>query len=216
MRVKITVPSNLSEIKLSQYKKFYKIQTENEDDNFIALKMIQIFCGISLKESYELKATDVFRISKIISDMFEQKPQLVQRFYMNGIEYGFMPNLDDMSMGEYVDVDTYIGDWQEMEKAMSVLYRPIENTHKEKYNIKEYNGENFERMLDMPMDAVISSMLFFYRLGIDLSKTMMNYLEDKNNKHLLHNHNLATSGDGINRFTHSLRGVLEDLNISLN
>ena len=41
---------------------------------------------------------------------------------MRGVEYGFIPNLDDMSFGEYVDLDTYIGDWQNIHRAMAVLY----------------------------------------------------------------------------------------------
>jgi hypothetical protein len=28
-----------------------------------------------------------------------------------------------MSFGEYIDLDTYIGDWDNIEKAMAVLYR---------------------------------------------------------------------------------------------
>ena len=42
--------------------------------------------------------------SLILAEMFEQKPNLVQKFKMNGIEYGFIPNLDNMSLGEYVDL----------------------------------------------------------------------------------------------------------------
>ena len=216
MRVKITVPNDLSEIKLWQYQKFVKIQEDNTDENFLASKMIEIFFGISLKEAYTLKAKDVHRITGILADMFEQKPHIKTRFVLNGVEYGFIPNLDDMTLGEYVDLDTYLGKWQQVEKAMAVLYRPIINTYKNKYTIEEYKAEGQDVYKDMPMDIVLGSMLFFYRLGIDLSRLMTVYLEQNKEKPLPPSLNLGRNGDGINQFLHSLRGILDDLSISLN
>ena len=92
--------------------------------------MIEIFCGIELKDAYKMKAKDVHRITNIIADMFEQKPHLINRFTMNGVASGFITNLYDMSLGEYVDLDTYLSKWEEIEKAMAVLYRPVESIYK--------------------------------------------------------------------------------------
>ena len=216
MRVKISVPNNLSEIKLSQYQKFLKAQEENQDENFLATKMIEIFCHIDNKQAFQMKLKDVNSITKNISDMFEQKPQLINRFTMNGIEYGFIPNLDEMSLGEYVDLDTYISKWDEMEKAMAVLYRPIQNKVKHKYSIEDYTAEGQEVYKDTPMNVVFGSMFFFYRLGMDLSKIMPYYFQDKKELHLQESNSLVKSGDGINQFMHSLREILDDLRISLN
>ena len=216
MRVKITVPNDLSEIKLSQYQKFLKAQEQNKDENFLASKMIEIFCGIELKEAYKMKAKDVHRITGILADMFEQKPVLINRFYLNNIEYGFIPNLDDMTLGEYVDLDTYLPKWEEIEKAMAVLYRPITKTYKGKYQIEDYTAQGQDAYKDMPMSIVFGAMFFFYRLGIDLSKIMTVYLEQNKDIHSQLSHSLGKNGDGINQFMHSLKGILEDLRISLN
>ena len=132
MRVKVTIPNDLSEIKLHQYQKFLKVQENNNDDVFLTSKMMEIFCGIKLTDAIKMRATDVHRITAILTEMFEQKPKLKQRFVMNGVEYGFVPNLDDMTLGEYIDLDTYLGNWEKMEIAMNVLYRPIENKLKDK------------------------------------------------------------------------------------
>jgi len=216
MRVKISVPNDLSEIKLWQYQKFLEIQKQNKDENFLASKMIEIFCGIELKEAYKMKAKDVHRITGILADMFEQKPVLINRFYLNNIEYGFIPNLDDMTLGEYVDLDTYLPKWEEIEKAMAVLYRPITKTYKGKYQIEDYTAQGQDAYKDMPMSIVFGAMFFFYRLGIDLSKIMTVYLEQNKDIHSQLSHSLGKNGDGINRFMHSLKGILEDLRISLN
>ena len=216
MRVKISVPNDLSEIKLWQYQKFLEIQKQNKDENFLASKMIEIFCGIELKEAYKMKAKDVHRITGILADMFEQKPVLINRFYLNNIEYGFIPNLDEMTLGEYVDLDTYLPKWEEIEKAMAVLYRPITKTYKGKYQIEDYTAQGQDAYKDMPMSIVFGAMFFFYRLGIDLSKIMTVYLEQNKDIHSQLSHSLGKNGDGINQFMHSLKGILEDLRISLN
>ena len=71
-------------------------------------------------------------------------------------------------------------------------------------------------MKDMPMDAVLSSIIFFYHLGMDLSRTMLNSLHDQENKDILQQLTLEKSGDGINHFSDSLKEILDGLKISLN
>ena len=217
MKIKLNVPENLSEITLAQYQRWVKIiDKEEEVGTFYQQKMIEIFCGIPHKDSFRMKLRDVTKVTNILGSLFDKKPKLKQRFMMNGVEYGFIPNLDDMTLGEYVDLDTYLGKWQQVEKAMAVLYRPIINTYKNKYTIEEYKAEGQDVYKDMPMDIVLGSMLFFYRLGIDLSRLMTVYLEQNKEKPLPPSLNLGKNGDGINQFLHSLRGILDDLSISLN
>jgi len=216
MKLEINVPDRLSEITLGQYQKFVKLYSGEVTEDFLALKMLEIFCGVKLSDAYQLRFKDVDGVVELLTEILNEKPQLVQRFKMKGVEYGFIPNLDDMSFGEYVDLDTYIGNWQEMHRAMAVLYRPIKNKHGERYNIVPYEVVDAEMYKDMPLDAAISSVLFFYRLGIDLSRAMTNYLEEGKASRLVQYLNSEKSGDGINQYTHLLKGILDDLNISLN
>ena len=178
--IKIYVPQELSDITLGQYKKYEKILATNTDDKnaerFLQQKMVEIFCGISLQEVQGMTLVDFNRIVVQLYDILIQQPKLVKTFKMGSVEFGFIPNLEEMTFGEYVDLDTYIGDMQQMEKAMAVLYRPIMNKHKDKYIIQEYQGELLQdEMLNMPMDAVVSSIVFFYNLGTELCNVMMNY-----------------------------------------
>tara|TARA_R110000765_G_scaffold424422_1_gene535177 strand:+ start:40 stop:684 length:645 start_codon:yes stop_codon:yes gene_type:complete len=214
--MKVTVPTSLNEITLEQYKHFVKIQKDNNDEKFLQIKMIEIFCKISLKDVMRLKFNDSQEICKILFELFEQKPELVKHFKLDNIEYGFNPSLDDLSLGEYIDLDTYIGDWDNIEKAMNVLYRPITNKFKHKYSIEDYKIESNSQLLNMPMDAVNSSIFFFYHLGMDLSKIMLNSLENKEKEALTDFLNSQKSGDGITQFTDSLTEILHELNISQN
>ena len=216
MKIEVIIPNELNEITLEQYQRFVKIQSSNTDENFITSKLIEIFCGIKLPDVLKLRVNDVALITNILTDMLNTQPQLVQRFKMNGIEYGFIPDLDDMSLGEYIDLDTYLSDWENIHKAMAVLYRPIKSKSGNRYNLVSYDGKSFEDMKGMPLDAVLGSIVFFYNLGIDLSKAMMNYLETTEEEALTRYLNSEQNGGGINQFTHSLKEILQGLKISLN
>lgn len=162
MKIEINVPTSLSEVTLGQYQKFLKIAEENPEGNFLNAKMIEIFCGIPLSDSYKLKMSSVTAIIDILNELLSQTPKRVEQFTMNGVQYGFIPDLDEMSLGEYVDLDGSASDWNNMHIAMNVLYRKIKIKKSGKYNIVDYNVENPEKMKDMPLDAAIGSLFFFY------------------------------------------------------
>tara|TARA_Y100000593_G_C4322310_1_gene344539 strand:+ start:320 stop:970 length:651 start_codon:yes stop_codon:yes gene_type:complete len=216
MKREIIVPNKLKDISLKQYQKFLRIQDKNDDQYFLQCKMIEIFCNLDALAVRKMKLDDADKVSKIINDVFKKKPKLIRHFTLNGIEYGFLPNLENMSFGEYIDLDTYISDWQNMHIAMNVLYRPIKEKIEDKYLIKEYDTEAKENMIDMPLDVVLGAINFFFHLGMDLSSNMMNYLENNQNKDLTEYLSSLENGDGINHFMHSLREILQSSKISLN
>jgi len=160
MGFKIDIPTKLSDITLRQYKHFLKIEKQNKSSNFVNSKMIEIFCNVSLKDVLRLKVKDSNEIISILTKLFDDKPNLVKKFKVNKTEFGFHPSMDELTFGEYIDLDTYIGDWDNMEKAMNVLYRPVLANLKNKYAIVEYDAELNEKILDMPMNAVMGSIFF--------------------------------------------------------
>jgi hypothetical protein len=214
MKVELIVPNNLNEVTLGQYQEYIKLKDLSETE--LSLKMIEIFCNLKSEQVRYLKATDVRTVVTIISEMFDSKPSLVNTFKIDGIEYGFIPNLDEMSFGEYIDLDTFIGDWDNIEKAMGVLYRPVEMRKGNRYHIKEYEAGETEHLKAMPLDAVLGSILFFYRLGNDLCRIMMNSLEGKEMEDLQAHLNSEANGVGTQAFMLSLNQILDDLKISQN
>jgi|TARA_R110000803_G_C11931667_1_gene315519 hypothetical protein len=217
MKFELTIPSDLSEISLKQYKKFLKIQESNEDSYFLQCKMIEIFCNLDAKSVRLLKLADADKVVQILNKMFEAKPQLIRTFKLGNIEYGIIPSLDEISLGEYVDLDTYMGDWQNMQIAMNVLYRPIKERIGGKYLIKEYDVESKDILQEIPMDVVFGSIFFLYNLGIDLSKAMMDYLEGSQMDNLMEQQIFQENMDGIKASSlHSLKTMLDELKISLN
>jgi hypothetical protein len=217
MKSELIIPSDLSEVSLKQYQKFLKIQDSNQDSYFLQCKMIEIFCNLDAKTVRLLKLSDADKVVEVINNMFEAKPTLTRTFKIAGVEYGLIPDLDEMSLGEYIDLDTYLGDWENMQIAMNVLYRPIKNKIKDKYTIKEYDVESKDALKEIPLDIVLGAIFFLYNLGIELSQVMMDYSEEHLMDNLTHQQIFPKNGDGFKVYSlGSLKEILEELKISLN
>jgi len=216
MRIKINVPESLHDITLGQYQEYLEAQETIDDDYQLGSRMIEIFCNIPVKDVFQFRMSHITNIQKTLIKIFEHKTEtLINRFKVHDIEFGFIPSLDEMTFGEYVDIDTYIKDWKQMHKAMAVLYRAIDTKHKDRYSIVAYDGKETEIMKDMPLAVCFSSIVFFYNLGIELSQIMMGYMEMMTPIQRRELEALELNGGGISQFSHSLKVMLEDLKISL-
>ena len=216
MNFKLSIPTELKEVKLFQYQKFLSIVKSNTDEEFLNQKMVQTFCDIDLKDVAEIRYNDVLDITNKINTMFDKPThRFIDRFKLGGIEFGFIASLEDITFGEYTDLDTYITDWTQMHKAMAVLYRPIvKDGLNGTYEIEKYKGSNTysEVMKQAPLNIVFGANVFFYTLGNDLLKSTMNYLEEnKEVQTILHLHNSQNNGDGIAQSLGSLKEILQDL-----
>ena len=215
MKASVTVPS-LSEITLEQYQRFLKVQQINKDDEYIIqLKMIEIFCNVDFKDARNIKFTDVERIIEKLTETFQEKPNLIKTFKMNGVEYGFIPSMEEMTFGEYIDVDTYLPQDNEMHLAMNVLYRPITSKKAGKYSIEDYDINTKERMKQMPLSVMLSATFFLQNLGLELLSVTSNYLQEEMGKQQLSPQDLEKNGDGIQASMLSLKEILKDLKVSL-
>ena len=216
MRLDIKIPTDLNEITLRQYQKFLSICKDNDDETFINQKMIQIFCNVELSLIVHFPFNTVNEIVGKINALFDFKDiKLTQRFDFKGKEFGFIPNLDDITFGEYTDLDTYIVDWDNMNKAMAVLYRPIvQKSFRKTYAIERYEGSDkySESMLDLPLGIVFGANVFFYNLGNELLQSTLNYLEaNQEVAKILEQHNSVKNGDIIVLSMLSLKETLQNL-----
>ena len=217
MQIEINVPTSLNEITLQQYQRYLKATEEIPDGSLLDAKIIEIFCGIPVSESYKLKMSSVQSIVDILVDMLNEKPTHINKFSLDGVQYGFIPDLDEMSLGEYVDLDGNASDWQKMHVAMNVLYRPIKIKKGTKYSIQEYTAEDPDKMKDMPLGVAIGSLFFFYKLGLELSShTILSSVNQQEMETIQEQLTSETSGDGTHQFIASLEEMLQSLKISLN
>lgn len=212
MKIKLNVPESLSEITLAQYQKWIKIvEKEEQLSTFYQQKMIEIFCNANLKEIMQMRIKDVEEITTHLDNLFKEKSEFKALFKLGEDEFGFIPKLDDMTFGEYIDLDTYLTDWQQMDLAMSVLYRPVVYKRKGKYIIEDYVSSDKYDLSEMPLDVVMGSLLFFCNLKTELLSHIMNYLKTQDIVDIPQNlKDLLKSGVGINPFMDYQKEILEN------
>ena len=198
MAFKIKVPNSLSEISLEKFQKYMKLRDENDNEEFLSYKAIELFCGIPLSDVYKLTLESVESISEVLSKMFNEQPKHIERFTMAGVEYGFIPDLNEMTLAEYVDSEGNLSDIQNLHLAMNVLYRPIKDKKGDKYNIYPYKLENLDKMKDMPTSAALGAIFFLISLGKELSLSTI--LSSQEVVELQAEMDSEGNGDGIHQY----------------
>lgn len=211
MKLELLIPTSLNEIPLKHYQDFRKTADGSNDPEFISEKMISLFCGIELKDIVKIKATDLNDMVEHFNRLFTEKTPFQHRFKIGDIEFGFIPDLENISWGEYIDAEKYLSGWENMHKAMAVLYRPITKKKGDKYEIMEYTGtsEYAELMKFTPVNIALGASLFFWTLGIELLEALAHYLEKETmimeKTNTANSRNLESNGVGIKASMLSLK-----------
>jgi hypothetical protein len=204
MRIEITIPESLDDITLEQYQVFSKIEEPTIDQTLTA------FLNISQKELNMLPADKIEGFAEQINSVFEQDKQFTPTFVLNGVKYGFIPKLDSITYGENKDLTTYLNDFDNMHKAMAVMYRPITYEQRGKYLIEDYEGSSkySEVMKEAPLSVVLGATVFFYNLTNGLLKAIPNYLGEELEKE---SKDLLKSGEITKKQLHLLTRKFKEL-----
>jgi hypothetical protein len=220
MKLELIVPTSLKDIPLKSYQTFVKMREASTDEDFVAQKMIEIFCGIELKDVVKMRLTDVNELLVSFNKIFNEKPKFKNRFNLHGIEYGFIPKLEDLTLEEFTNLEQLMKSWDTFHMAMAVMYRPVKLEVKGTYEIHDYfysedMGEIFKLC---PLDIALSARVFFWNLASELLSAIPSYLEKElaKNPSLMKEVNLENSGGGIRSIMHLLTENLKTLDLSEN
>ena len=164
------------------------------------LKLIDLESGSKTKEAEEtiaalsdipkqlineLSIKDVAVIMSRIAELQQKQDSSLKRIVkINEVEYGFHPDLDSITLGEYADIETFIknGIETQLPELMAVLYRPITEKKNDIYTIEAYDGDirmRTEEMKQMSAEQVQSALVFFWHLGRELLLILPSYLMDR-------------------------------------
>ena len=195
--------SKWSDVTLDKWVKLIKFSSKNKAVE--AKETIALLSDIPKKLIDELALRDVAVMMQKVSELQrEQNSSFKRIIQVNGKEYGFHPNLDDITLGEYADIETFIKDniEQNLPNVMAILYRPItEKGENGVYNIAAYDGNiriRAEQMKKMSAEQVQSALVFFYLLGREYLASMPSVLIDrmKEINQQLQQNPLPKNGDG--------------------
>jgi hypothetical protein len=155
------------------------------------LKLIEFQKGTKASEAEEtiaalsdipkdlIKKLELKDVAAIMNEVAQlqavEKTDLKRIIEIEGKRYGFHPNLDSITLGEWADIETFVSTDVEkyLPEVMAILYRPIlEETNSGVYTIEAYDGNvtiRAEEMKKMSAEQVQSALVFFYHLGNEWS-----------------------------------------------
>jgi hypothetical protein len=177
--IEISIPQGYEDITLRKYLALQKElkNYEGEEDAQSTL-LVTYLCNIDANTLGGLGKNDYNAISNELGKWISKTEFELKRFIqIDGVEYGFEPNLSNIAYGAFADLTQYgtLAIDENWAKIMSILYRPITNRVRDTYEIEKYNGKiNSDKFLDVTMDIHFGTLFFFVRLSTDLLKSILN------------------------------------------
>ena len=176
--------SSWKEVTLEKWLKLIDFASETKTKE--AEETIAALSTIPKQLIKQLELKDIAAIMSKLSEFQQQQNSSLKRIIeIDGKRYGFHPDLDSITLGEWADLETFIK--QDIEKnlpeVMAILYRPItEETESGVYTIAAYDGNitiRAEQMKKMSAEQVQSALVFFWHLGNVLLMTLPSFLMER-------------------------------------
>ena len=191
-----------SDVSLEKWLKLIDLETGSKTKE--AQETIAALSDIPKQLINELSIKDVAVIMSRIAELQQKQDSTLKRIIkINGVEYGFHPDLDSITLGEYADIETFIKNGIEtnMPEMMAVLFRPITEKKNDIYTIAAYDGDirmRTEEMKQMSAEQVQAALFFFSSFAKELSLILPSYLMErlKEMNQQLPQNPLPKSGDG--------------------
>ena len=175
--------SSWEEVTLEKWLQLIDFETGTKTEE--ATETIAALSDIPKKLVKELALSDVANIMSKVAELQQKQDTKLKRIIeINDIEYGFHPDLDSISLGEYADIEQFIknGIDKNLPELMAVLYRPVKEKKNDIYIIDAYDGDirlRTEEMKQMSAEQVQSALVFFYTFAKALSEILPLYLMEK-------------------------------------
>ena len=175
--MKIQVPTHINDITLEQYQRFALINTEEQDKEFFMFKTIEIFCGVDIALVSKMRLSDAESISNEVLEVLQQNVPFTNKFELDGVKYGFIPDLQSISLGEFIDLEEGLSKDKDFHKAASVMFRPIVKEFGELYTVDGYEAsrEAHHVMKQAPVGIVSAAIVFFYSIAKELLKASQDF-----------------------------------------
>lgn len=212
--ITLNIPQSYGDISLKKWLELQK-EMENYSDNEQAVNALILYhlCGLPVEEASKIDIKSYQEIIYELNQFLNKTDLSLIRFVtIDGKEYGFEPNLSNMSYGSFVDVtafETFTID-KNWPKIMNILYREVESKVGDTYTIKPYvANDNWEKWMGVGMDVHLGALFFFVHLSQDL---MSSILKSTMETELPHNFNsiLERNGKVMLQYMNSPMEILQN------
>jgi hypothetical protein len=178
----LTIPTDWAGISLKKYLNLQRdLANYSDNEEAMTALMFSHLCGLDAEYVQSLSVEDFNEIKGMLEGFIHSTDLPLQKIIKIGdVEYGFEPNLSQISYGAYADISKFgeltINDnWA---KIMSILYRPIANKKGDTYSIKPYEGIGDDKVwLNVSMDIHFGALFFFVHTLMDLLNATLKSLK---------------------------------------
>ncbi len=180
-KLRLEIPQGWEDIKLKDYLELQaELKNYSDDEEAMTAMLFNKLCGLDVQLLPHISIKDYESLKSELAGFMNNVEMPLQRFIqIEGVEYGFEPNLSKMAYGAFLDItqwDTLTID-KNWAKVMSVLYRPVLKKDKVHYSIQPYEGtDNTDKFLELGMHIHFGALFFFVRLLTDLLNGILNSL----------------------------------------
>ena len=175
MKKTITIPEDLYDVTIDQYKRVQAIPEGDELRQVV--DTICILCELTTEEVMGMEKKDILHIGGVLGGIIDKYDESypVERIIELDTRYGFHPNLSRITLAEFADIETLCKDSldKHLPQVMGILYRPIVEEHGDFYRIEDYDGEDrSEYFKEMKMAHALGAAAFFLRTGTALADAL--------------------------------------------
>lgn len=188
--VKYDIPTSWKQVTLGKYMNFMQEVEGVEDELQKMLITISCLTDAPIELLQECKKNEIDKVIDALGKLTEEKTNtdLHLIFKIDGVDYGFHPNLHELKLKEFVDIDNKLNNgWESMHDVMAILYRPITSRKGDKYNIEDYDYVNASKRAELfkkelSIDTVNGSASFFLTIATNYIATTQRYFQKLNRK----------------------------------
>lgn len=180
----VTIPTDLSEITLGQLQSLTDIENSDLPTMNKQRKVVELLTELKLDEIERIRFSDLELIYSRLLHLSKRDDRLSRFVTLEGVKYGFHPNISEITTGEFADLDTLCQDFNtNLHLILAILYRPVVKELRGKYEIEKYSSNIEERALlfkrSLPANVVNGAMVFFWTLGKDYLRNTATSLQEE-------------------------------------
>ena len=190
MKLNYIVPENKSDLSISQWVRIQELQTlaELHEEEVNIYELIAICLKLTVSQVKSLPLEEINFADENIAKALESDAVFVSRFEYKGFPFGFIPDLEAISGGDYAVVHNLLNDPEANPlDFIKILYRRVTEEKDysvwwskeviKRYSIEPYNEEiDSDYFKDVPYSVYEGARVFFYSLGNELKACTQKYI----------------------------------------
>ena len=181
--MKLIIPTELSDITLGQLQSLTRLEATQLTDLERQKQTIELLANVDRATIDKIKLNDLNSLYEKLAGLSKSSDSLHLFVTIDDVKYGFIPNLSEISTGEFADLDTLCQELNDnLHLIMAILYRPVDKEANGKYSIEPYDADLEERgrlfKKKLKANVVNSAILFFWSIGNDYLNDLLTYSQE--------------------------------------